>query len=624
MLHLLRAAAKTWVFRGLFALLIISFAVWGIGDLSLGGSASPVAQVGERRVTVQDFANALAREVNSVSRQAGRPIQIDEAQALGIPDALLARIIRDAALDEEARGLGLSASDEAVRDAILESPSFAGLGGTFDPEQYRFILGQIGFSVERFEQDLRRSLAREAVQFGVSGGALGAPGFADAIVAREFEARRFDTLTLPLTSAPDPGTPNEGQLATHHEENAPSYEAPERRRAAWVEISAEAIASTVDIAEDELLAEYDAQIARFDLPERRVVERIVYPDEAAAQAALADLRSGAISFIDAAEARGLTPGDIDLGEVERGDLGDAADAVFAAGLDVAGPAPSAFGPALLNVVAVLPARTTPFEDARREIRDQLALETAEALAAERAEEAADLLAAGAPLEEIAEDLTLPLRSGELTLDGEDGVEPQIIAEAFIAEPGAERELIEAGRGFALVRVDEVIEAALRPLSEVREQVAADWAVARRQDALTEIAARAAQRLEAGESIDDLAAELNGIADASADLRRGQASIAIPLETVEPLYAAAVGAAAQGPTPSGRMVVQLVEVLPADVEDGPAAQALESIRQAIDGGVAQDLYAYYAAEVQEGIAPSVNTLHLEQAVNALRGGHGGGY
>ncbi|MEO0683245.1 MAG: hypothetical protein AAF192_22900, partial [Pseudomonadota bacterium] len=71
-------------------------------------------------------------------------------------------------------------------------------------------------------------------------------------------------------------------------------------------------------------------------------------------------------------------------------------------------------------------------------------------------------------------------------------------------------------------------------------------------------------------------------------------------------------------------VRLAEVLPADLEDGVAAQALDSVRQAVDGGVAQDLYAYYAAEVQEQIAPSINTLNLEQAINALRGGHGGGY
>ncbi|MGM0586053.1 MAG: SurA N-terminal domain-containing protein, partial [Pseudomonadota bacterium] len=37
MLHLLRRAARTWAFRILFAVLIVSFAVWGVGDLSFGG-----------------------------------------------------------------------------------------------------------------------------------------------------------------------------------------------------------------------------------------------------------------------------------------------------------------------------------------------------------------------------------------------------------------------------------------------------------------------------------------------------------------------------------------------------------------------------------------------------------
>ncbi|MEM6742660.1 MAG: SurA N-terminal domain-containing protein [Pseudomonadota bacterium] len=629
MLHLLRAAAKTWVFRGLFALLIISFAVWGVGDLTFGGSGARVAQVGDKRINVQDYATALSREINAISRRAGRPILVDEAVALGVPDSLLARIVRDAALDEEAARLGLSATDLRVRDALLDSPSFQGLGGTFDQEQYRFILQQLGFTVERFEADLRRSLARDRVAAGIAGGVTGTPGLAEAIIAQEFETRSFDTVRLPLAAAEDPGAPSEGELIAWHEAQSARYEAPERRMSVWLEIDPEALTAEVDVPEADARSEYEARIDRYDLPERRAVERIVFADDAEAQAAKARIEAGEASFAEIGAERGLAPEDMDQGEAVRADLGEGAEAVFSAGLGVAGPAPTAFGPALYNVSAVLPARTTPFEDARAEIEAELALEIAEALAAERVEEAADLLASGATLEEIAADAALPLRAGPVTRAEGGGLglaaAPEFIAEAFEARPGEERDVVQAGRGFVLVRVDEIVEAAVRPLSEVRAQAMLDWAEAQRREAVLALAETAASRLAAGEEAAAVALDLGGTAGETGPLRQAEAGAELPAEAVPSLYRAeAEGAVASGATPEGAVAARLSAIAPADLVEGMAARALEGVRQAVDGGVAQDLYAYYGAAVQERMAPTVNTLNLEQAINALRGGHGGGY
>ncbi|MFO7855294.1 MAG: SurA N-terminal domain-containing protein, partial [Paracoccaceae bacterium] len=296
MLHLLRRAAKTWAFRLLFALLIVSFAVWGIGDLSMGGGSARVAQVGDRRITVEEFGTALGREIDSLSRRAERPITLEDAREAGLPQRLLSRIVRDAALDEEARRLGLSADDEELREAILASPSFQGLDGSFDPEAYRFILDRLGFTVERFETDLRRSLARDAVAYGVRAGAPAAPGFAEALVADEFERRAFAVLVLPLSAAPEPEAPSESELRAFHEANAEAYRAPERRETVWLEVDPEALADTVAIPEAELRAAYEAAGDRYATPERRAVDRLGFETAEAAREAVAAIEAGETTF----------------------------------------------------------------------------------------------------------------------------------------------------------------------------------------------------------------------------------------------------------------------------------------------------------------------------------------
>mgnify|MGYP005844124487 CR=1 FL=1 len=622
MLSFLRMAAKTWVFRILFGLLIVSFAVWGIGDLNLGGAGSRVAQVGERSISVDDYGLALSREINALQRRAERPISIDEAQAMGVPQALLARIVRDAALDEEARRLGLSADDVALRQAIVESPSFQGLDGRFDETQYRFVLNQLGFRVDRFESDLRRSLAREAVGYAVSRGGRAAPDLARRLAARELERRTVEALVVPFAAAPQPEAPSEEVLRAHHSENAEKFRKPEARTAAWLEIAPDALAATVEVPEDELRAAYDAAGARFDLPERRVVDRIVFRDAAEAEAAKARLDSGETDFAALAAARGLAAADIAMGELSRADLSDGADEIFSAGLGVVGPIRTPLGPALYEVRAVLPARVTSFEDARATLAAELAAERTAAAAIDMAERVADLLAAGAALEGIAEETGLPLRRAEAATRADlaaRGLPDPLADEIFAAEPGEERDVIETGGGaFALVRVDDVTPAAPTSFEEARDRVLADWLAVEGRRLLEEAAAKGLERLENGATLAEVQAELGGDLQALPPFRRAEGLSAFDEAVVESLFAGdAPGGTALAVLGDELALLRVTEIAPADFADARTAEALDRLSTALDDGVASDLYAYYAAKVQERAQPTMNPAAIEQVVNSLR-------
>jgi peptidyl-prolyl cis-trans isomerase D len=629
MLHLLRRAAKTWAFRLLFVLLIVSFAVWGVGDLSFGGAGTRVASVGEEKVTVEDYANALLREMRSLSRETGENIDVDRAQQMGITDRLLARLVRDAALNAEVGRLGISASDANVRDAILASPSFQGLDGSFDEEQYRFILNRLGFEVDRFERDLRRSIARDAVNAAVSGAAEAPPGLARKLVARAMEQRKFEVLTLALADAPAPGAPSQSELEAFHEENAERYRRPETREAVWIEISPRTLSDQAEPSEEALRAAYEAASARYDLPERRAVGRLVYPDREAAEAAMRRIEAGETGFAEEAEARGLSLSDADEGELTRDDVSEpVADVIFDADLGVTGPVETPLGPALYNIRAILPARAVPFEEARAELVAQARRDQARDLVLERAEQAADLLASGARIEAIAQETGLPLQSSDdITREaGAAGMEgaaqaPAFVEEVFAAEPGEERDLVETeAGGYVLVRVDEVREAATRPLAEVRGQVADDWAAERRREALAETAGKIVERVEAGESLAEAAGALAPGAGAPAEtgfIRGDQNAPGLPGALRAELFEAEAGAVAQAPAARGVAVAQVAEIRAADLSEGVAAQLLERWRRALDGSVSQDLQAYYAAAVQERLGAEFNPQAMEQAINAIR-------
>ena len=74
MLDSIRRGASSWIIKILLGLLILSFAVWGIGDIFVGGGVNPtVATVGDQKITTSQLLENYQRDVNDMSQRAGRP-----------------------------------------------------------------------------------------------------------------------------------------------------------------------------------------------------------------------------------------------------------------------------------------------------------------------------------------------------------------------------------------------------------------------------------------------------------------------------------------------------------------------------------------------------------------------
>jgi peptidyl-prolyl cis-trans isomerase D len=626
MLNFFRTASKTWVFKALFALLIASFAVWGIGDVSFGGAGNRVAQVGDAEVTVDDYARALQREMQSVSQRAGRRITVDEAQSAGLPQILLARLVRDAALDGEAARLGISVDDEAVRRAVMESPSFQGLDGKFDQAQYGFVLDRLGFRAEDFEADMRRSIARDLVTYAVSGAAAPAPGLAERTLAHQLEERSFSMIRLLPADAAAPEAPNDGVLKTFIDDNRAAYMRPESRAVSWLAIDPAAMAGAATVGDAELRAAYADRKAAYDMPETRVVDQLAFADTAAANAARARIDNGEASFADLVTERGLTLDDVSLGDNARATLpGALADAAFK--LDapgVAGPIATDFGPALINVRAITAARVIGFDEAAPTLRAEFGRDMAQEQAVVLAEQAADLLASGAGIKGVAADLGLTVHTAPaLTVSGDAaagpfGDDPAFVAEVFAAAPAEDRNLIETvAGGWVLVHVDAAEDAAPMQFDDARDLALMAWTLTARIDALAVQADAALADLKAGTAMADIAARFEKTPEALGPIRRDGGVGQISVDLLTKLFAADTGGAAMSRGDDGVMIGVVQDIVPVDMAAPEIADALIRWKDQLAASMAEDVYAYYAAALQDRAGATINQAALDQVVNALR-------
>ena len=118
-------------------LIIVSFVIWGVGDMLRGFSPSTVASVGSTKISPQEYRVAYDRAIQQYQRRLKRPFTNEEARQVGLDRSVLQQLLSEAAVDDEARKMGLGISDEALREVITSNPNFRDKSGAFDPEPLR-------------------------------------------------------------------------------------------------------------------------------------------------------------------------------------------------------------------------------------------------------------------------------------------------------------------------------------------------------------------------------------------------------------------------------------------------------------------------------------------------------
>src|SRR2546423_85158 len=115
MLRGLRKASSNWLGKAVMAavvgFLVISFAIWGIGDIFRGFGRSTVAKIGRTEITIEQFRQTYNDRLRQIGSRLGRPITADQARALGLDQQVLGQVVAETALDERARQLGLTLAD---------------------------------------------------------------------------------------------------------------------------------------------------------------------------------------------------------------------------------------------------------------------------------------------------------------------------------------------------------------------------------------------------------------------------------------------------------------------------------------------------------------------------------
>jgi peptidyl-prolyl cis-trans isomerase D len=629
MLRGLRKASSNWLGKAVMALvvgfLIISFGVWGIGDIFRGFGVFTVAKVGRTEISAEQFRIRYNEQLQQFGRQIGRPITPDQARAFGLERQLLGQMIASAALDERARQLRLGISDAEVVKRITADPAFRGFNGQFDQATFLQRIRDIGFTEQRFVIEQRQTTLRRQIAEAI--GAQLTPPRVVAEVMDHFrdEERSVDYVALDAAKVGEIPPPTPEQLTAYFEERKVAFRAPEYRKVQFITASQQDVAGAIEIGEEDAKRIYQDRIKLYATPERRQVTQVSFPNADEAKAA-SERIVGGLAFDEFAQEPGVADRLVDLGTVSKADIIDptVANAAFelAEGA-VSAPVTGRFGTVILRVQKIEPGSTKTFADVEADLRRDIALDRAKAEVNRIRDKVDEEFGGGARLEEIAKKLSMPLRTieavdrsgrtpaGELVADLPSGVD--VVNNAFNTEIGNENDPLQLpGGGFLWYDVADITPSRERKLDEVRDRVEArfrdDEIIKRLNAKTTEIV----DKLKGGAALAEVAAADGLMVDTKWGLKRQGTTILPPRVITEVFRTAkdAVGVA-EGQNATERIIFRVTDIKVPTFDANSAT--VKGLTDQLKGSYNEDLLGQYLARLESDLGTNINQAALDQAV-----------
>jgi peptidyl-prolyl cis-trans isomerase D len=607
--------------------LIVSFGVWGIADIFKGFGQSSLAKIGKTEISTEQFRQIYTDKLQQLGRSFGRPLTMDQARAFGLDRQVLQQTIAEAALDEEARRMGLGQSEAETMRTIYADPNFKGLSGTFEPARFQAAIRQFGYTEQRYLAEQRRVGLRRQIAGTISAGLEPPKVMIDALTRFQNEQRSIDYLKLDAAQAGTIEPPSPETLAAYFEDHKTQFRAPEYRKLAFVVINPEEIGKWTEISDEDARKVYEQRRDKLGTPEKREVSQMVFPNEADALAARSRI-TGGLSFDDLAKERNLNLSDVDLGLITKSAIIDPAiaDAAFALPSgEISEPIKGQFGVALVKIGKIEPGVTPTYESVAPEVKKQLAAERARAKVTELQNKMEDERGGGSNVVEAAQKLGLSAvtieavdRSGRTPAGQPVANIPQgldVVSQAFNSDVGVDNDAIQFRGGYAWYDVLGVTPSRERTLDEVKDQVEAKWREDQISDRLRTKATAMVQKLEQGGTLAAEASAIGAKVETVKDFRRDASPAGVPSAAVAAAFRTPKDGVGQTPDAGGSawIVFRVTDINVPQVEAN--SDEMKKLKETLQRGLTDEQVAQYVTKIESEIGTSINQAAFAQVTGA---------
>ncbi|MGF6737821.1 SurA N-terminal domain-containing protein [Paraburkholderia atlantica] len=377
----------------------------GLGFVGIQGfrgffdESANVASVNGHKITRVEYDDAMRQQIDRGRQMLGAQFDM---KAFDTPERrrqMLDGMIEQRVLADETQRLHLTASDDAVRRALLSDPVISSLknpDGSIDLERYKQLLAMQGMTPDQYDERMRYNLAMQQLPASIAASAFTSKTLAQHLSELAQQQREVQGITFHPHDYEAKIQPTDAQLQAYYDAHRNDFATPATAAIQYLVMSPATLGASVQPSDADLKKYYDDNIAHFRTEGEVRASHILIaaPKDASAadkakakqkaEELLAQLKAHPDQFAQIAQQSSQDPGSAskggDLGYFGRGMIAGGQafdDAVFALKKDeISGIVQTDFGFHIIKVTDVKPAVTKSFD----EVKDQIAREVKTQLA----------------------------------------------------------------------------------------------------------------------------------------------------------------------------------------------------------------------------------------------------
>ncbi len=520
MLQNIRENLTGKVALAIFGTIVLSFVFVGGASFTTIGS-NYAAKVDGIDIGIAQFENAYRDELQTNPQYAALP----DASRLRLRTNILEQLIQQRVIDNYLDEAGFEITKDQLTAVVHDFPEFQ-IDGRFDRETYDDVLANAGITNAQFELSQVTSMRRLQLQRAIRGSSIFPPSSYRRFLNLAFENRVATTATISAESVASEIEVTDEMITDFYDDNPTFFSLPETADIEYVEILRDAVNANVDVSEEQIQEYYEINKDRYQQDEQRQARHILIlfdEDEDGAEAIANEMitrvRTGE-SFATLAEqyskdsftaSRGG-----DMGALMRSQMPDElGDAVFSMlEGEVQGPIKGEFGFHIARLDAVMESGPLPFDQVRSSLLAELQEDEAEGLFLELERLLSDALFDAADINVLAAAVGGEVQS--VAAFGRDSAEPfagsQIAVDAIfdpsVLSGAVTSEVTDLDENRTVVfSVTQYNEATRDSLENVRDQIAAVLTSSQSENLM---AGRAQRMLDAINAGDDFIAAATAV------------------------------------------------------------------------------------------------------------------
>lgn len=462
MLKKIRGSADHSIFKILFIILAIIFAI-SLGDFS-GSKDHVIAIVGDEEITLSDFLQASHGAAENMPEQQRDLFNYE----------VVVKLVTQSLIKQEAKRLGLKIDPELAISFVKNDNRFY-KDGVFDIETYKTLLEYNHLKEDKLLDSISNQIASKFLLDSLVASLPIKADLSNYLYSYLAEKRNVSLVSVDM-SMKNLKNVSDKTLEEFYQKHKNSFRSKEYRSFSYLFIDPKDTQKKFTVLEEDLIKEYEENKEEYSLPETRDLYHFLAPNKEVASEIANLLKSGRKPEEIAKEFVGR--------KVISEEFKNQPEQSFLSSLDLSlfnlhedestMPVKSELGWHVFKILKVNPRQYKDFSVAKKEIEENLRYKLSEIALNDLLKNIEDEVASGADFAEISSKNGVSFKKyNKISRDNKD---IEIVNLVFELADKEESDIIslENGKGYALVKIDEVFPERVLEFKEAKELVKSQY------------------------------------------------------------------------------------------------------------------------------------------------------